>query len=323
MKKALGFLLMAVLLTGVLSPALSETMTVGILQFAEHPSLDNCRYGFIQGMADMGFREGENVVYDYKNAQADMGVNAQIAQGFADRQVTLILGIATPSAMAAFNAAEPYGIPVIYSAITDPIAAMLARDDRLSGKNVTGTSDKLPVEKQLQMIRSFLPDASKIGILYTTSEVNSESAIKEYEAKAGDFGFEIVPMGIATGADIPMAMDALLPKVECLCNLTDNTVVSYLPVVLDKANTAGIPVFGSEVEQVKNGCAASEGLDYVSLGRQTGILAARVLQGEDAGVIPFEQIVESRLYVNQAVLDRFGITMTQEDIDRAEFVSND
>ncbi|MCL2867720.1 MAG: ABC transporter substrate-binding protein, partial [Clostridia bacterium] len=99
--------------------------------------------------------------------------------------------------------------------------------------------------------------------------------------------------------------------------------VSYLPVVLDKANTAGIPVFGSEVEQVKNGCAASEGLDYVSLGRQTGILAARVLQGEDAGVIPFEQIVESRLYVNQAVLDRFGITMTQEDIDRAEFVSND
>ena len=166
-----------------------------------------------------------------------------------------------------------------------------------------------------------LPDAAKIGILYTTSEVNSISAIEIYKSLAGDYGFEIVESGISTTADIPLALDALLGKVDCLTNLTDNTVVSALALVLDKANAAGKPVFGSEIEQVKLGCVAAEGLDYIALGRQTGLMAAKVLKGEaKASEIPYEIITEPGLYVNTEALAKFGIVLSDELKARANEV---
>ncbi len=164
---------------------------------------------------------------------------------------------------------------------------------------VTGTSDKLPIEAQLKMIRELLPDAKKIGILYTTSEANSVSAIAEYKEKVGDYGFELVEKGITNTSEIALATDDLLSQVDCISNLTDNTVVSSLATILDKANAANIPVFGSEIEQVKLGCLAAEGLDYVALGKQTGKMAAKVLKGEKkASEMPFETITEAGLYLN-------------------------
>ena len=157
-----------------------------------------------------------------------------------------------------------------------------------------------------------MPDATKIGILYTTSETNSESTLATYNALAATFGFEIVSKGVSTGADIPLALEALLPQVDCLTNLTDNTVVSYLTMVLEMAGEAGKPVFGSEVEQVRNGCIASEGIEYVELGKQTGRMAARVLNGENAGEIPFEIIADSYLYVNEGVMAEFGLTLPED-----------
>ena len=166
-----------------------------------------------------------------------------------------------------------------------------------------------------------LPDARKIGILYTTSEVNSVSAIEEYKQLAPAYGFEIVESGVSTSADIPLALDALLSKVDCLSNLTDNTVVAALAPVLDKANAAGKPVFGSEIEQVKLGCVAAEGLDYIALGRQTGLMAAKVLKGEaKASEIPYEIITEPGLYINTEVLAKFGIVLSDELKARANEV---
>ena len=159
-----------------------------------------------------------------------------------------------------------------------------------------------------------MPDAAKIGILYTTSETNSESQLKTYQEKAPAFGFEIIPMGISTGADIPLAMDSLLPKVDCLTNLTDNTVVSNLPVILDKANAAKKAVFGSEIEQVKNGCVASVGVEYLNLGNITGQLAARVLQGEFAGDIPFALCTESSMYYNSSMAADLEIIIPAEEV---------
>ncbi len=176
-----------------------------------------------------------------------------------------------------------------------------------------GTSDKLPVEVQLQAIRAMMPEATKIGILYTTSEINSVSAIEEYKAIAPEYGFEIVESGISTTADLPLALDALLPKVDCLSNLTDNTVVSALALVLDKANAAGKPVFGSEIEQVVNGCVASEGLDYIELGRITGVMAAKVLKGEaKASEMPYEIITEASLYVNTPAMQALNMTLPED-----------
>lgn len=322
MKKLLCVLTaLAMMMTACLALA-EENYTIGIAQFAVHGSLDNCREGFLAGLAENGIVEGENLKVEYQNAQADMGITNQIAQQFVSEKVDLICAIATPIAQACFNAADGTGIPTIYTAVTDPVAAMLAAADGTPSGNATGTSDTLPIEAQLKMIRALMPDAAKIGILYSTSEVNSESAIKEYEALAPNYGFEIVVSGISATADIPLALDALLPKVDCLTNLTDNTVVSSLAVLLDKAGAAGKPVFGSEVEQVKLGCAASEGLEYFELGKQTGAMAAKVLKGEaKAEEIPYEIIAGSSLYVNYEALAAVGITLPENMTARAIDVS--
>ena len=310
-------IIVAIALVCTAAAACAEGYRIGIGQFAQHGSLDNCYTGFVEGLAEAGLVEGENLTIDPQNAQADMGIAQQIAAQFAAEKVDMMVGIATPMAQACYNAADG-AIPTIFTAVTDPVAAGFVKEDGTAAGEVTGTSDALPVEAQLKMIRAMLPDATKIGILYTTSEVNSISAIAEYKALAPAYGFEIVESGISTTADIPLALDALLSKVDCLTNLTDNTVVSALALVLDKANAAGKPVFGSEIEQVKLGCAAAEGLDYIALGRQTGLMAAKVLKGEaKASEIPHEIITEPQLYVNSEALAKFGITLSDELAARA------
>ena len=293
-------------LTATAAFAAAENYTVGIGQFAEHGSLDNCRTGFVEGLAEAGLVEGDNLTILYQNAQADMGIAQQIAAQFAAKPVDLMVGIATPMAQACYNAAGE--IPTIYIADADGKAA----------GEVTGTSDALPVAAQLATIRAMLPEAKAIGILYTTSEVNSLSTIETYKSLAPEYGFEIVESGISTSADIPLALDALLSKVDCMTNLTDNTVVSALALVLDKANAAGKPVFGSEIEQVKLGCVAAEGLDYLALGRQTGLMAAKVLKGEaKASDMTYEVISDPSLYINSEALAHFGITLSDELAARA------
>ena len=317
MKRTLT-LVMVLVLVAISMVALAESYTVGIGQFAVHGSLDNCRTGFLEGLAEEGIVEGENLTVLYENAQADMGIAQQIAAQFASKPVDLMVGIATPMAQACFNAADGK-IPLIFNAVSDPIASGFANEDGSNAGNVTGVSDALPVKAQLATIRAMLPDAKTVGILYTTSETNSVSTIEVYKAYAADFGFEIVESGITTAADIPLALDALLPKVDCLSNLTDNTVVQALSLVLDKANAAKKPVFGSEVEQVKLGCIAAEGLDYVNLGKQCGVMAATVLRGEaKAEDIPYEIITEPSLYINENALSAFGITLPDDLAARAQ-----
>lgn len=296
-----------------------ERYTVGISQFAEHGSLDNCREGFLKGLEEEGLIEGENLKIEYKNAAADMGTVSQISGGFVSDKVDMICAIATPSAQSAFNAAMDTDIPVIYTAVTDPLLAELSDEEGNSVGNITGTSDKLPIKQQLEMMRTLLPDAKKLGILYTTSEANSVSAIAEYKKLAKEYDFEIVEKGITATADIPLAADDLLSQVDCMTNLTDNTVVASLPTILEKAKEQKVPVFGSEIEQVKMGCLAAEGLDYVALGRQTGVMAAKVLKGEaKAEELPYETIEQAGFYVNTKVAQDLGITIPEELLQSAK-----
>ncbi len=294
-------------------------ITIGIGQFAEHASLDNCKEGFLAGLAAAGYVEGDNLEVLFENAQADGATASQIANDFVSKKVDLICSIATPMAQSSFGAAKDTDIPVIFTAVTDPVAAELAKEDMTPNGNVTGTSDKLPVQRQLEMIRAILPEAKTIGIMYSTSEVNSVSAIEEYKAAAADYGFEIVESGISTAADIPLAADDLVSKVDCINNLTDNTVVSSLPIILEKAAALNIPVFGSEVEQVKIGCLATVGLDYFDLGKQTGDMAAQVLSGEKkASEINFQIIEEASFYGNTAVATNLGITLPEDLVSSAK-----
>ena len=291
---------------------------IGIQQFAEHGSLDNCREGFLEGLEEEGIKEGDNLKVEVKNAMADTATNAQIADSFVSDNMDLICAIATPSAQSAYNAAMDKDIPVVYTAVTDPVAAELADKDGNPVGNVTGTSDTLPVEEQLKMIREMMPDAKTIGILYTTSEANSVSAIATYESLVDKYGFTLETKGISQTSEIALATDDLLTKVDCITNLTDNTVVASLPAILEKANEKGIPVFGSEIEQVKIGCLAAEGINYIQLGKQTGKIAAQILKGEKkASEIPYEIISEPGFYVNTKVAENLGIEVPSDLADSA------
>ena len=211
-----------------------------------------------------------------------------------------------------YNSTMNTEIPVIYTAVSDPVEAGLANEDGTPVGNITGTSDALAVDAQLQMIREILPDAKKIGIIYTTSEANSISTVASYEEAAAGYGFEIVTTGITAMSEVPLAAADMVTKVDCITNLTDNTVVSALQSVLDEANKANIPVFGSEVEQVKAGCVASMGLEYFELGKQTGKMAAMILRGEaKASEMKFEVITEPSLYVNFAAAEKIGLELPE------------
>lgn len=315
MKKFVAIILAVVLCLSVCACGAKDSSApvIGICQYGEHASLDNCREGFIQGLKDAGLVEGTDFVIDYQNASFDDNIDNQIAQSFAAKDVALMCAIATPSAVACYAAAEEKDIPVIYTAISDPEQA------KLTSGNITGTSDKLPVDAQLQLIRAIQPDAKTIGIIYTTSELNSVSTIEEYKAKAADYGFSIEAVGISAQSEVTQAADNLISKkVDCFCNLTDNTVVGVLSSVLEKTNDAGIPVYGSEVEQVKLGCVASAGIDYVELGRMTGQMAAKVLKGEaSAADMPFESVTDFANYVNTAALKQFGLSVPDSIADSA------
>lgn len=290
--------------------ASGDSYKIGISQFAEHGSLDNCREGFLEGLKEAGIEEGKNLTVEYQNAQTDTGTASTIADSFVSGKVDMICAIATPCASSAYNSCLNTDIPVVYTAVSDPVSAGLANEDGTSIGNITGSSDILPVEEQLKMIREMMPEAKKIGILYTTSEANSCSTIEQYKSLAGDYGFEIVDTGINTSADIEIAATDLVSKVDCLCNLTDNTVVNALQTVLDKANNAGIPVFGSEIEQVKSGCVASMGIDYFQLGVETGAMAAKILKGEaTAQDTNFITASKAELYVNTAAADKIGMKL--------------
>lgn len=322
MKKSISILSMFVLLMSLLvgcsGSEKDAKYTIGIGQFAEHGSLDNCREGFIEGLKEAGLKEGEDFVIKYENAQADGPTANQIATNFVANKMDLIAAIATPIAQSAYGATKDTDIPVIYTAITDPILAELATKDQMPVGNITGTSDKLPIQAQLEMIRKMLPEAKTIGIMYSTSEVNSISAIEEYKDLAPNYGFEIIESGISESADIPLAADNLLEKVDAISNLTDNTVVSSLPVILDKARAKNIPVFGSEIEQVKIGCLAAMGLDYIELGKQTGKMAAQVLKGEkQASEIRYETFDQSSFYGNLEAAEDLGIVIPEELVSEA------
>ena len=281
---------------------------MGISQYGEHASLDNCREGFLLGLKEAGLTEGEDYTIDYQNASFDNATATQIANNFSSKNVALMCAIATPSATACYAAAEDKNIPVVFNAITDPGEAGLTTG------NITGVSDKLPVDPQLELIRKLQPDAKTIGIIYTTSEPNSVSTIAEYKEKAGNYGFTIEAIGVADQASVTQAADTLInKKVDCITNLTDNNVVGVLPSILEKTNAAGIPVYGSEIEQVKKGCVASAGIDYVELGKMAGKLAAQILKGEaKASDLPYETVTEYSTYINSDAASAMGITVPSD-----------
>ena len=199
-------------------------------------------------------------------------------------------------------------IPVIFCAVSDPVAAGLVESMDAPGYLCTGTSDVLDLEAQVALIKAMQPEVKSIGILYTSSEDNSITNLKNFKAICDKEGIEVIATAVQGASDIPSAAEELASKVDCINNFTDNNVVNNLSVVLTAADKYGIPVYGSEEEQVINGCLASVSIDYVALGRVTGEMAVSVLKGEDASTMAVKTITEATPVINSSVLKKLGLS---------------
>lgn len=287
--------------------ATDQEYTIGIIQYAPHPSLDNCTIGTVEVLEQAGYQNIDIQIADGKGETTDMMAKTMVSSNY-----DVIIPIATPAAMSAYSAAKGVGIPVVFSAVADPLAAGLAKDLDNPQTGATGTADALNLEGQLEMIRAFLPEASVIGVLYTTSEPNSLTHLEELEALAPQYGFSIEAVGITNESEVATGAVALVTKgVDAVTNFTDNNVVNNLSSLLHATNEAGIPVFGSEEEQVKNGCLASETLDYIALGNETGNLVLDVLDGSDIMTLAVAVIADSTPVYNQSVADDLGIEIPE------------
>ena len=295
------------------------TLRVGVIQYISHSSLDNCYQGIEEALQA---KYGENVIIDRQigsdsSADADCATyaNNMVAQGY-----DMIIAIATPAASSAYAATEGTDIPVIFCSVSDPVSAKLVNSIEEPGTLCTGTSDVLDLEGQVDMIQQLQPDVETIGVLYTTSEVNSITQLNNLTEICEARGITVQASGVQNASDIPAAAAALAAEVDCINNFTDNNVVNNLSVVLDAANAAGIPVYGSEIEQVKKGCLASNSMDYVAIGRTTGNMAAEVLDGADITTMAVRTVSDSKPVVNSEVLEALNLTMPESLMNEAETI---
>lgn len=316
MKKIVGILLIA--LAVVACGKKEDIKKIGISQIVEHPALDASRKGFIKALADAGYEDGKNIKIDYQNAQGDQSVAQSIAEGFASDSKDLILAIATPSAQASYNVTKD--IPILITAVTDPVAAGLAKSLDKSGTNVTGTSDATPIDKQFALIKELLPDSKKVGIVYNTSELNSEVQVAQAKEISKKYGLELVVKGVTAVNEMAQVLDSLLKEVDVLYTPTDNLVVSATPLVVQKALENKVPLIGCIEDQVKQGALATETIDYYKLGYQTGEVAVRVLKGEKPDGIAIKTLEKTDLMINEKTAKALGINLSADVLKRAKSI---
>ena len=287
--------------------ACSNKKTIGIIQFVSHPSLDDCYNGIVAGLKEELGEDLGGYKIDLQNSNGESSVSAAQANTMVSKNYPIVAAIATPSALGAASAAKGT-LPVVYCAVSDPVGCGLSEMS-----NVTGSSDLLDYDGQLALIKAFIPGVQRIGVLYTSTEANSQSQIAVLRERASALGLTIVEQPITNSNEIKGATTTLIGKgIDCITNLTDNTVVAALDSVLEEANAAGIPVFGSEIDQVKNGCIASASLDYVALGKQTGILMAKILKGEVVASNEVAiQVKDSFNCYSKKVADALGIAVPE------------
>jgi putative ABC transport system substrate-binding protein len=296
----------------------SEIVEIGITQIVEHPALDSARQGFIDALASKGLKEGENLKIDFQNAQGDIPTAQTIAQNFASSKKDMIFAIATPTAQAAFNATKE--IPILITAVTDPIDAGLAKSLEKSETNVTGTSDAAPMDKQFELLKKLIPDAKTLGILYNTSERNSEIQVEMAKKLASEYGLKIVSNGITSTNEVPQILDSLKGKIDVLYIPTDNMVASSMALISQKCLENNIPIIGSEKAHVEGGALATEGIDYYKLGFQTGLMAVEVLNGSKPESMPLETLKDTTLTINSDTASKLNITIPQEIMKKAEII---
>lgn len=288
-----------------------EMKTVAIVQYVEHPSLDTIRESIIKELEAEGYVEGENLTIDYQNAQADQSNLNTIASKFVGEKADLIIAIATPAAQAA--AAATSEIPVVFSAVTDPVSAKLVDTLEKPSGNVTGTSDAIPVDETFELCKALTPDVEKIGFLYTASEVNSQSVIEEAKTLAKEYGFEFEESTITNSSELQQAAEILAGKVDAIYTPIDNGIASAMPVLAEVGKSAGIPVYVGADSMVADGGYATVGINYEDLGKKTAEMVVDILEGTAISDVPVATLDHFYKVINETTATAIGAPATAED----------
>ena len=312
--------LSAAIISGALfaSAAQAAEKFVAVTAIVEHPALDAVRDGVKEALAKEGFEEGKNLKWKYQSAQGNTGTAAQIARQFIGEKPDAIVAIATPSAQSLVAATK--SIPIVYSAVTDPVAAQLVKSMDASGSNVTGVSDELVLEKQIELIKQVLPDAKRVGMVYNPGEANSSVVVKRLKELLPKSGMTLVEASAPRSVDVGAAARSLAGKVDVIYTNTDNNVVSAYEALVKVGNESKIPLIASDTDSVKRGAIAALGINYKDLGRQTGIIVARILKGEKPGDIASETSKTLELYVNPGAAQKQGVTLKDDFVKSAKEV---
>lgn len=298
-----------------------EVEKIGISQIVTHPALDATREGIIQGLADKGYVDGENIIIDYQNSEGDMSLVASIAQQFVTDKVDLIISIATPNTQAAINAAKGTGIPVVFTAVTDPVGSeMVSNWESHPDENVTGVSDMIVVSDDVDLIVDILPGVKKLGTLYNAGESNSVFLVEKLNEACDAIGIEVVEKTVSTSADVLTAAQSLVGQADAIWVGTDNTVVTAFEALVGVCEDNDIPLFAADEDSIVRGAIAAYSFDYYDIGYQTGEMVAKILAGTPASEIPVEKGKIISLSVNTAAAERMGVTLPQAIIDKAKTV---
>ena len=282
-----------------------KTVRIGIIQIVEHPALDAAREGFLETLKANGLEPGKNLIVDYQNAQNDQSILNNIAQKFASSNYDLVLAIANPSAQA--MAAATSEIPILITAVTDPVAAKLVNSMEKPGTNVTGTTDMNPIDEQFDLLLKLVPNAKNVGVIYNAGEINSQVQVDIAKEIAAERGLKIVEAVVSNSSEVLQATQSLDGKVDVIYVPTDNTVVSAADSVVQAANKMKIPIISGESSVVDAGGLGTVGINYKNLGAQTGEMALRVLAGEKPQDMPIESQKDFDIVINKEAAAALGI----------------
>ncbi|EKO3436677.1 ABC transporter substrate-binding protein [Vibrio fluvialis] len=297
---------------------LANVAKVAVSQIVEHPALDAARQGLLDGLKAKGYEEGKNLEFDFKTAQGNPAIAVQIARQFVGENPDVLVGIATPTAQALVAATK--SIPVVFTAVTDPVGAKLVKTMEQPGKNVTGLSDLSPVEQHVELIKELMPNVKSIGVVYNPGEANAVSLMELLKVAAKKNGVQLVEATALKSADVQSATQAIAAKSDIIYALIDNTVASAIEGMIVAANQAKTPVFGAATSYVERGAVASLGFDYYQIGVQTADYVAAILEGADPGTLDVKVAKGSDLVINKTAADKLGMTIPQSVLDRATSV---
>jgi len=292
--------------------------SVAVISIVEHPALDAVRDGVKEALQKAGLEDGKTLRWQYQTAQGNAGTAGQIARKFVGDQPDVIVAISTPSAQALL--ATTKNIPIVFSAVTDPVAGQLTPSWDASGTNVTGVSNALDLTKQAEMIRRILPQAKRVGVVYNPGEANSATVIKQLRELLPKYGMTLVEAAAPRSVDVATSARSLLGKVDLFYTNNDNNVMSAYESIVKVANDAKVPLLSADTDSVKRGAVAAYGIDYHELGLQTGAMVLRILNGEKPGAIKPETGSTLRLFVNTGAAEKQGVALPPDLIQSAQQV---